>query len=264
MGVLFCAMRLVLVLLIVLVACGGCTSIGASSGAGGNEDGMGKNAGVNSQVVGSAEVSPSENTQNARNGPAHAIADTDDTGSANGVLIAKEANDGSEMIDGAQPQSGAPGPTKGGEVSGESVEVKPYVGPYTDIGCESLVVLSEFAAVCGVDLMDLSKTYRAGSKNCYVSVRHQQDRLSHASVHSVELDSADKAAGELERRLKVRMAGASDKTIDGARTYEYEEIGRHNIEFAKGPHIVTVSASTSLCPEDKLIEVARSIAPVFT
>lgn len=141
-------------------------------------------------------------------------------------------------------------------------EVKPY-GPYSDIGCESLFELADFARVCGVDGPSLSKTYRAGTKNCYVSVRHKQDRLSHAAINSVKFDSAEEAREEFERRLQVRLAGASDKTIEGARTYEFAEINRHNIEFVKGQHIVTVGSSVSLCPEDRLMEIANLVAPNF-
>lgn len=136
--------------------------------------------------------------------------------------------------------------------------------PYTDMGCDAVLSVEEFASICGIDPNYLSKTYRSGSKNCIVNIRHTIDRTSTAAITSYLQTSENAASSELDRRLRVRMAGASNSTIKGARTYMFDEIGRHNIEFSKGANLVTVSSSTDLCPEDKLMEIAKIAAKSFS
>ena len=136
---------------------------------------------------------------------------------------------------------------------------RPDVDAYSEVGCEYLFSVEEFANTCGVDPAFVSKTFRTGTKNCYVSGRHIEDRTSTAGIEATRYDSAEKATEEFDRRLKVRMVGASDKTIPGARTYEFDQVGSHNIEFVKDDSIVSVHSSIALCPEDKIVELAKII-----
>jgi hypothetical protein len=147
----------------------------------------------------------------------------------------------------------------------EPVEEEPEEVPeatvdlYSDLGCENLFSVEEFADICGLDPVFASKTFRSGTKNCYIAVRHITDRTSTANVEAYEFESPEEATKEFDRRLKVRLVGASPKTIAGARTYEFDQLGRHNIEFVKGNNIVSVHSSTALCPEDKLVKLARLV-----
>lgn len=129
-----------------------------------------------------------------------------------------------------------------------------------EIVCEELVTAEEFANICGLDSSDVSVTYRGGTKNCLVSLRHQIERNANAGIELTRYNSAEKAASEFDRRLKVRMVGASDSDISGARTYEFAMIDLNNIEFLKNADIVNVKSTTQFCPEDKLMEFARLVA----
>lgn len=142
----------------------------------------------------------------------------------------------------------------------EEAEMAEPADIYSDLGCDALFTLEEFASACGVELSMIEKTYKFGTKNCYVSINHKKDRALTAGLEAFAYPSAEDATEELNRRLKVRMAGASDSTIPGARTYEYSQVGRNNIEFAKGANIVRLHANEELCPEDKLVGLAKKVA----
>jgi len=129
-----------------------------------------------------------------------------------------------------------------------------------EIVCEELITPNEFANICGLDASDVSVTFRGGTKNCLVSIRHQTERTANAGVELTRYNSPDKAESEFDRRLQVRMVGASDSDISGARTYEFKMVDLLNIEFLKNSDIVNVKSTSSFCPEDKLMEFARLVA----
>lgn len=129
-----------------------------------------------------------------------------------------------------------------------------------EIVCEELVTAAEFANICGLDESVVKVTFRGGTKNCLVALRHQTERTATAGIELTRYNSPGKAESEFNRRLKVRMVGASASDISGARTYEFAMIDLLNIEFLKNADIVNVKSTSSFCPEDKLMEFARLVA----
>ncbi|MBW3018673.1 hypothetical protein KY329_00615 [Candidatus Woesearchaeota archaeon] len=129
-----------------------------------------------------------------------------------------------------------------------------------EIVCEGMVTADEFANICGLGSSEVSVTFRSGTKNCLVSLRHQTERTSYGGIELTRYNSAEKASSEFDRRLKVRMVGASNTDISDARTYEFAMIDLNNIEFLKNADIVNVKATESFCPKDKLMEFARLVA----
>jgi hypothetical protein len=129
-----------------------------------------------------------------------------------------------------------------------------------EIVCEDLVTADEFANICGLDASVVSVTFRGGTKNCLISLRHQTERTSNAGIELTRYNSPEKAKSEFDRRLIVRMVGASDSDIPGARTYEFRMVDLLNIEFLKNSDIVNVKSTSAFCPEDKLMEFAGLVA----
>lgn len=131
--------------------------------------------------------------------------------------------------------------------------------PYSQLGCESLLSVQEFASACGKESGNLVVTYKIGTKNCFVNIK---DRLNERLTAGITLNGhvdGTTAAEEFERRLKVLKVGA-DKSV-GERAYVLPNppVDRAETFFLREEFIVKVGTDVRLCDEAGMLAVAKIV-----
>lgn len=173
----------------------------------------------------------------------------------------------------AAPSTGMPVPgTQTPEMTveeGESGEVPPAPTENTPIpadtshdlagACFGLISGDEFNSICGrADPVVLTPKISDG--NCWVNIADHRDNKLTAGFTVVDWKSAEESNKEFDRGVKARIKqGAVEGKDVGERSYQYAEIGRHNVVWARGDYLTRLAAMTDLCPADKLIAVGQKI-----
>jgi hypothetical protein len=169
--------------------------------------------------------------------------------------------------DGATPTQ--PAVSSGESMEGESGEVPPAPLENTatpadtshDLAgaCFGLITGEEFNAICGrADPVVLTPKISDG--NCWVNIADHANNKLTAGFTVVDWKQSDEANKEFDRGVKARIKqGAVEGKDVGERSYQYAEIGRHNVVWARGDYLTRLAAMTNLCPADKLIAVGQKI-----
>ena len=141
------------------------------------------------------------------------------------------------------------------ETSSESAEAT--VETYTELECKKLLSAEEFGNACGVNSEEIVMTYQEGTKNCFVNFRSKENERRTAGATLVVYDSDADAMKEFERRLDMR--NVKDEIGVGVRSYKYSAVDRLNWEFVRGKYFVSIGSDTNLCPQDKLLDLAKAL-----
>ncbi len=156
----------------------------------------------------------------------------------------------------AQPQ--AETTTQAPEASKEELaEPSVEFEPYTQLGCESLLSAETFAQTCNQTVENVVVTYRVGTRNCFVNVKHREQERLTAGITLTQYSSSEYAMNEFDRRLKVYNVGA-DSTV-GDKAFLFPKQDRETVNFVKGAHLVEVGSDTRLCSKHDLVVLANKV-----
>jgi hypothetical protein len=125
--------------------------------------------------------------------------------------------------------------------------------------CYDLLSAEDFVSLCGYS-GQVVLTPKISEGGCWVNIAdHRNNRLT-AGFTTVDWKKAVEANDEFDRgvRARVRQGAVEEKKV-GERSYEYDEIGRHNVVWVAGKFLTRLGAMTDLCPADKLIAVGQKI-----
>lgn len=163
----------------------------------------------------------------------------------------------------------APAIAPGEPMGGETGEVPPAPMDNTPIpadtshdlagSCFGLITGEEFNSICGrSDPVVLTPKISDG--NCWVNIADHRDNKLTAGFTVVDWKSAEESNKEFDRGVKARIKQGSVEGKDvGERSYQYAEIGRHNVVWARGDYLTRLAAMTDLCAADKIIAVGQKI-----
>lgn len=142
-------------------------------------------------------------------------------------------------------------------VMSEPAESALDIIPYTQLGCESLLTVEQFASSCNNVSDEFTVTYKVGTRNCFVNIKAKKNERLTAGITLTALKDGTTAMTEFERRLKVFNVGA-DKSV-GERAYEFPKQDRATINFVRDEFIVEVGSDTRLCSKEGLLAVAKTV-----
>lgn len=129
--------------------------------------------------------------------------------------------------------------------------------PYTELGCEMLLDAETFAETCNQTAENLVVTYKVGTRNCFVNIKHREEERLTAGITLTKHESEEKAMSEFERRAEVFNVGM-DSAV-GQRTYMFPKMDRETVNFVEGASIVEVGADTRLCSKHDLVVLSRLV-----
>jgi len=129
--------------------------------------------------------------------------------------------------------------------------------PYSQLGCENLLTAETFAKECNQTVEKLVVTYKIGTRNCYVSIKHREEERLTAGITLTAYGTSADAIEEFDRRLKVLKKGA-DKSV-GERVYTWPKMQRETLVFLRGEYLVETGADERLCDLTGLKVVSRSV-----
>ncbi len=137
-------------------------------------------------------------------------------------------------------------------------------GPYREIGlegaCAGLLTAEDFESVCGYE-GNVVLTPKISAGSCWVNIADQMNNRLTAGFTVVDWSKVEKANSEFDRGVKARRLtqGATESKVVGERSYEYDEISRHNVVWVRGTFLTRLGAMNELCPADKLVALAQKI-----
>jgi len=152
----------------------------------------------------------------------------------------------------AVPEEVGPAPT-------EWTPAPPKEGLEIEQACYGLLSEDDFVSLCGYD-GKVVLTPKISEGGCWMNIAdHRNNRLT-AGFTTVDWKKVVEAGEEFDRGVRARVKqGAVEEKKVGDRSYEYDEIGRHNVVWATGQFLTRLGAMTELCPADKLIAVGQKI-----
>jgi len=125
--------------------------------------------------------------------------------------------------------------------------------------CYGLLSAEEFETICGYT-GKVQLTPKISEGGCWMNIADQKNNKLTAGFTTVDWDKEVEAGEEFDRGVRARVKqGAVEGKAVGDKSYEYDEIGRHNIVWATGQYLTRLGAMTALCPADKLIAVGQKI-----
>ncbi len=124
--------------------------------------------------------------------------------------------------------------------------------------CYGLLSEEDFTSTCGGGKVVL--TPKISEKSCWVNIADHLNNKLTGGFTVVDWKKAEEANREFDRGVKMRKTqGAGESQTVGERSYEYQEIARHNVVWVQGTYLTKLGAMTDLCPSAKLIILAQKI-----
>lgn len=125
--------------------------------------------------------------------------------------------------------------------------------------CYGLLSAEDFVSICGYG-GQVVLTPKISEGGCWLNIADHQNNKLTAGFTTVDWDTTAKSNSEFDRGVKARVRqGAVEGTAVGERSYEYDEIGRHNIVWVTDRFLTRLGAMSQLCSAEKLAEVGRKI-----
>ncbi len=165
----------------------------------------------------------------------------------------------------AQPAAPAAPAETAPAVPAETAPVEREAAPMVESGidiskrCYALVSAEDVKEICGAEgKIVLSPKITSG--DCWVNIADQLNNKLTGGFTIVNWDKAVEANREFDRGVKARIKqGAVEGQEVGERSYEYDEIGRHNVVWVRNEFLTRLGMTNDLCPEDKVLDLARKI-----
>ncbi|MEM4240200.1 MAG: hypothetical protein QXM31_01625 [Candidatus Woesearchaeota archaeon] len=152
----------------------------------------------------------------------------------------------------------APAETAPAEVAQVAARAE-MAGLPLDKRCFDLLTAEDFKALCGYE-GKVVLTPKITQGDCWVNIADPMNNKLTAGFTVVEWDKAEEANSEFDRGVKARVRqGAVEGKLVGERSYEYDEIARHNVVWVRGSWLTRLGSMTGLCPAEKLVAVAQQI-----
>jgi len=161
-----------------------------------------------------------------------------------------------------EPSAPAPEPTPAGETSPaplENIPTPAETGVQIDKVCYGLLTAEDFSSICGNE-GKVVLTPKISEGSCWVNIADHLNPKLTAGFTTVDWKKAEDANEEFGRGVSMRRTqGAVESKMVGERSYEYEELNRHNVVWLRGTFLTRLAAMTDLCPADKLLDLAKKI-----
>ena len=158
----------------------------------------------------------------------------------------------------APTEEAAPEPAAEAEPEPEPVAAPVSAGPVDiDKICETLLTEEEWTNICGINAQ-LTKQETTGG--CWINAKDKTSPRLTGGFTVTDWHKADEATEEFERGVSMRATqGAVESQAVSERSYEYDELNRHNVVWLRGTFVTRLGAMNELCPADKLVEIAKII-----
>jgi len=139
----------------------------------------------------------------------------------------------------------------------ENIPETPSEGVDIERICDKLLTDEEASSMCGTTVQLTSQDTEQG---CWVNLGQRGNTKLTGGFTTRDWQKEDEATEEFERGVSMRRTqGAVEGKAVGERSYEYDEIGRHNVVWLRGTLLTRLGAMNELCPADKLIGIAQLI-----
>jgi len=126
--------------------------------------------------------------------------------------------------------------------------------------CFELLSAEEFKSICGND-GQIIVTPKITKGDCWVPVVDQSNTKLTGGFEVVNMHNVKDANREFDRGVTMRRTqGAVEGKEVGERSYQYAELGRHNIAWTKGEFLAHIGTMDALCPPDKLVALAQKMS----
>jgi hypothetical protein len=159
----------------------------------------------------------------------------------------------------AGPAESAPAESEAAPAPLENTASPVKEGLDIEQACYGLLSAEDFVSICGYG-GQVVLTPKISEGGCWLNIADHQNNKLTAGFTTVDWDKADKANSEFDRGVKARVRqGAVEGTAVGERSYEYDEIGRHNIVWVTDRFLTRLGAMSQLCSAEKLVEVGKKI-----
>ena len=149
----------------------------------------------------------------------------------------------------------APAPEPPEKEITETQEKIETLGMDLEKACELLLPIQKFAEICGLNEADIVSTQKTSQKTCWITFTDKNNKALTAGLTVVDWLSADEAKKEFDRGLSQRRLQEEQKV--GDRNYNYPQVDRENIVWAKDKYLTTIGASTKLCTKEQLLKLAQ-------
>ncbi len=165
----------------------------------------------------------------------------------------------------AQPAAPAPAETIPAETapveSAPAAVVPAMVESGIDLSkrCYDLLSADDVKTICGAE-GKIVLTPKVSKGDCWVNIADQLNSKLTGGFTIVNWEKAAEANSEFDRGVKARIKqGAVEGKTVGERSYEYDEIARHNIVWVRNEFLTRLGIMNELCPPDKVVEIAKKI-----
>lgn len=152
----------------------------------------------------------------------------------------------------AAPAEVTPGPV-------ENVPAPVETGLDLSQKCFELLSADEFKEICGNEGR-IVVTPKITHGDCWVPIVDQANTQYTAGFEVVNMDTVKDSNREFDRGVTMRRTqGAVEGKEVGDRSYQYAELGRHNIAWVKNEFLAHVGTADVLCPPEKLVALAQKV-----
>ncbi len=141
----------------------------------------------------------------------------------------------------------------------EAASAEEYREIDIESACTGLLSAEDFVSICSYG-KNVVLTPKISDGGCWMNIADQANNKLTAGFVVVDWKKAKEANEEFDRGLRARVRqGAVEGKAVGERSYEYDEIARHNVVWVRGAYLTRLGAMNALCPADKLVLLAQKI-----
>jgi hypothetical protein len=125
--------------------------------------------------------------------------------------------------------------------------------------CFELLSAEEFKEICG-NSGNIIVTPKITKGNCWVPIVDQLNTKLTGGFDILNMKTVEDANREFDRGVTMRRTqGAVEGKEVGQRSYQYAEIGRHNVAWTQNEFLAHVGTMDALCPPDKIVALAAKV-----
>lgn len=136
---------------------------------------------------------------------------------------------------------------------------EPREGIDIEQACYGLLVAEDLATICGYE-NEVILSHKISEKGCWVNIADRFNQRLTAGFTVVDWGKAVESNEEFDRGVSMRKTqGAVEAQDVGERNYGYDEIDRRNVVWVRGSFLTRLGSHTTICPADKLVDLAKKI-----
>lgn len=125
--------------------------------------------------------------------------------------------------------------------------------------CFELLSAEEFKEICANDGR-IVVTPKITKGDCWVPIVDQANTKLTGGFEIVNMHTVKDSNREFDRGVTMRRTqGAVEGREVGDRSYQYAELGRHNVAWVQNEFLGHVGTMDALCPPDKIVALAQKL-----